>query len=109
MGGQSFRKSVFDLCPEGATGLSLGVGTCSSEAALHGADRIGLASKAALHGVGTVRLRPLSAPSPIGRDRRSRRWFAIQRAERILSAPGQAIWAFMVMRGRDFLPQIEVD
>ena len=38
-----------------------------------------------------------------------RQWFAIQRAERILSAPGQAMWAFMVKRGHDFLPQIEVD
>jgi LysR family transcriptional regulator, low CO2-responsive transcriptional regulator len=38
-----------------------------------------------------------------------RRWFAIQRAERTLSAAGQAMWTFMMKRGRDFLPQINLD
>ena len=37
------------------------------------------------------------------------RWLAIQRADRILSAAGQAMWTFMVKRGRDFLPQINLD
>jgi DNA-binding transcriptional LysR family regulator len=38
-----------------------------------------------------------------------RRWFAIQRTERVLAAPGRAMWAFMVKRGCDFLPQINLD
>ena len=38
-----------------------------------------------------------------------RQWFAIQRADRMLSAPGQAMWMFMVKRGRYFLPQVNLD
>jgi DNA-binding transcriptional LysR family regulator len=37
-----------------------------------------------------------------------RKWFAIQRADRVLSPPGRAMWAFMVNKGADFLPQVAV-
>jgi DNA-binding transcriptional LysR family regulator len=37
-----------------------------------------------------------------------RKWFAIQRADRVLSRPGQAMWTFMVNKGADFLPQVGV-
>jgi LysR family transcriptional regulator, low CO2-responsive transcriptional regulator len=37
-----------------------------------------------------------------------RKWFAIQRADRVLSPAGQAMWKFMVNKGADFLPQVEV-
>jgi DNA-binding transcriptional LysR family regulator len=35
-----------------------------------------------------------------------RKWFAIQRTDRVLSAPGRAMWTFMVNKGADFLPQV---
>ena len=37
-----------------------------------------------------------------------RKWFAIQRTDRVLSAPGRAMWTFMVNKGADFLPQVAV-
>jgi len=37
-----------------------------------------------------------------------RKWFAIQRADRMLSPAGRAMWTFMVKKGADFLPQAEL-
>jgi LysR family transcriptional regulator, low CO2-responsive transcriptional regulator len=38
-----------------------------------------------------------------------RKWFAIQRADRVLSPLGRAMWTFMVNKGPDFLPQVGVE
>jgi DNA-binding transcriptional LysR family regulator len=37
-----------------------------------------------------------------------RKWFAIYRADRVLSPAGRAMWTFMVKKGSEFLPQAEV-
>ena len=37
-----------------------------------------------------------------------RKWFAIQRSDRMLSPSGRAMWTFMVKKGADFLPQAEL-
>ena len=37
-----------------------------------------------------------------------RKWFAMHRADRVLSPAGRAMWTFMVKKGSEFLPQAEV-
>jgi LysR family transcriptional regulator, low CO2-responsive transcriptional regulator len=37
-----------------------------------------------------------------------RKWFAIQRADRVLSPPGRAMWTFMVNKAAEFLPQVGI-
>jgi DNA-binding transcriptional LysR family regulator len=37
-----------------------------------------------------------------------RKWFAIHRADRVLSPAGRAMWTFMVKKGSEFLPQAAI-